>query len=319
MDALSDVLAAARLSAVAFLHAEFTAPWCIIAQVGEADCRPLGAVPPHIIAYHYVVDGSLRLELPGAPVLQLHAGDIVMLPRNDPHVLASAAHLRPQLVDNLIQPLGSSGLAELCYGGGGAATHLICGFLGCELPRSPLLETLPAVLHLPLYEDVAGVWVSQSFHLAAEEFAANRLGSTTVLNKLAELLFVEAVRRYLSELPAGQTGWLAGLRDPFVGRALALLHHHLALPWTTEGLAREVGLSRSAFAERFTRLVGQPPMHYLAHWRLQSAALRLRDGGQLLAQIAFDVGYESEAAFNRAFKREFGLPPATWRRQQAPH
>jgi AraC-like DNA-binding protein len=211
----------------------------------------------------------------------------------------------------------SPGLAQLHYGGGGVATHIICGFLGCAVADNPLLATLPAVLPLGVSDGLAGSWVEQSFRLAAAEFAADSIGSITLLNKLAELLFVEAVRRYLATLPREQTGWLAGLRDPFVGKSLALLHSRLAAPWTTEALSREVGLSRSAFAERFSKLIGQPPMAYLAHWRLQLAAARLRDGGASLAQIAYAIGYESEAAFNRAFKREFGLPPATWRKQHA--
>ncbi|MCY1282841.1 RCS-specific HTH-type transcriptional activator RclR [compost metagenome] len=316
MDALSDVLAAIRLSAVAFLHAEFTAPWCIVARVEPEDCRPYGGVPAHIIAYHYVVDGELLLQMADQAPQRLQAGEIVLLPRNDPHILGSAAKLQPVVVDQLIQPPTASNLAQLRYGGGGAATHLICGFLGCAQPNHPLLASLPAWLRLSVSDGVAGAWVGHSFHLAAQEFAANRAGSATVLNKLAELLFVEAVRRYLDSLPPGQSGWLAGLGDPLVGRALVLLHGRLAEHWTTEALAREVGLSRSAFAERFTRLVGLPPMHYLAHWRLQLAAARLRDGCSLMAQIAYDIGYESEAAFNRAFKREFGMPPATWRKQQ---
>lgn len=317
MDALSDVLAAVRLSAAAFLHAEFSAPWCIAAQVEANDCRPLGSVPAHIIAYHYVVAGQLYLELTGEPPLALKAGDMVLLPRNTAHRLTSALGLPPVLVDTLIQPAGSSGIARLQYGGGGAQTQVICGFLGCEGADNPLLATLPAAFRFRVGAGLAGAWIEQSFRLAAAEFAAERPGSATVLNKLAELLFIEAVRDYLTRLPAGQSGWLAGLRDPFVGKGLALLHGRLAEPWTTAALAREVGLSRSAFAERFSKLIGQPPMSYLAHWRLQLAAVRLRDGGASLGQIAYAIGYESEAAFNRAFKREFGLPPAAWRKQQA--
>ncbi|NQD96848.1 cupin domain-containing protein, partial [Pseudomonas sp. CrR25] len=220
MDALSDVLAAVRLCAVAFLHAEFTAPWCIAAQVGPEDCRPLGVVPAHIIAYHYVVDGQLYLELPGASPLALQAGDLVLLPRNDAHRLTSAQGLPPMLVDELIEVGAGPGLARLQYGGGGAATHVICGFLGCEVAGNPLLATLPALLRVQVSDGLAGAWVEQSFQLAAAEFAAGSLGSATVLNKLAELLFVEAVRHHLAGLPTEQTGWLAGLRDPYVGKGL---------------------------------------------------------------------------------------------------
>ena len=191
----------------------------------------------------------------------------------------------------------------------------MCGFLGCEAPHNPLVATLPPVLKLEVRDGTGGAWIESSFRHAAAEFAEGGVGSAAVLGKLAELLFVEAVRRYLASLPAGHTGWLAGLQDRAVGRALALLHSRVAHPWTTEELAREVGLSRSAFAERFTTLLGTPPMHYLANWRLQLAALRLRESPAATAQIAFDVGYDAEAAFCRAFKRAYGITPAAWRRQ----
>ena len=315
MDALSDVLAAIRLSGGVFLDAEFTAPWCIAAKVGPEDCRPLGPVPAHIIAYHYVAAGHLVLQRPGAAPLAVAAGEIVLLPRNDPHILASAPGLRPVVVDTLVQPAASSGLARLRYGGGGEATQIICGFLGCEVPDNPLVATLPAALRLAVRQGTAGVWMEQSFRLAAEEFAEHRDGSAAMLGKLAELLFVEAVQGYLATLPDDQTGWLAGLRDPIVGKALALLHTRVAEAWTTETLARQVGLSRSCFAERFTMLIGMPPMRYLTNWRMQLAAASLRKGGRSIAQIAYDVGYESDAAFNRAFKRAYGTTPSAWRKQ----
>jgi AraC-like DNA-binding protein len=315
MDALSDVLAAVRLSGSVFLDAEFTAPWCIAARIGSEDCRPYGAAPAHIIAYHYVVAGRLVVQLANAAPLEVAAGEIVLLPRNDPHILASAPGLRPVVVDALVQPDPASGMACLRYGGGGEPTQIICGFLGCEVPHNPLVASLPAVLRLALRQKTAGAWMEQSFRLGVEAFAARRagsgtLGSVTLLSKLAELLFTEAVRGYLATLPEDRTGWLAGLRDPVVGKALALLHTRVAEPWTTERLAREVALSRSSFAERFTALIGTPPMRYLANWRMQLAATSLRKGGRSLAQIAGDVGYESDAAFNRAFKRAYGTAPS---------
>jgi AraC-like DNA-binding protein len=192
---------------------------------------------------------------------------------------------------------------------------VVCGFLGSDTPFDPLVATLPKVLKFDLRATQSGAWIESSFQLAASEISAGRAGSVTVVSKLSELLFVEAVRRYVAELPAEQRGWLAGLRDPIVGRALQLLHTRHHEPWTAETLAREAGLSRSAFAERFTGLIGHPPMQYLTQWRMHVAACRLREGHGSVAQIAYDVGYESEAAFNRAFKRQFGAPPATWRRQ----
>lgn len=315
MDALSDVLAAVRLSGGVFLEAEFTAPWCIIARVGPEDCRPYGTLPAHIIAYHYVVAGRLVLQLAGSAPLPVTAGEIVLLPRNDPHTLASTPGLRPVIVDGLVQSADSPGPARLRYGGGGAQTHLICGFLGCEVAGNPLLASLPPALRLVLRQGLAGAWMEQSFRLAAEESTTDCGGSATMLAKLAELLFAEAVRSYLATLPDNQSGWLAGLRDPIVGKALALLHTRAGESWTTTALARQAGLSRSSFAEHFRTLIGMPPMRYLTAWRMQLAAAALRQGRRSIAQIACEIGYDSDAAFNRAFKRAYGQAPSTWRKQ----
>lgn len=319
MDALADVLAAVRLSGGVFLEAEFTAPWCIVARVGPEDCRPYGALPAHIIAYHYVASGDLVLQRADAAPLPVAAGEIVLLPRNDPHTLASAPGLRPVVVDALVQPPPSglgSGPARLCYGGGGAASRIVCGFLGCAVSDNPLLASLPPALRLAPRQGLAGSWMDHSFRLAAAESAADQGGSAApLLGRLAELLFVEAIRGYLATLAEDQTGWLAGLRDPIVGKALALLHGRVAEPWTTEALARQTGLSRSSFAERFRRLIGMPPMRYLAAWRMQLAAASLRQGRRSIAQIAGDVGYDSDAAFNRAFKRTYGQAPSAWRKR----
>ena len=315
MDALSDVFAAVRLSGGVFLDAEFTAPWCVVSQVGPEEFSPLGLMPEHLIAYHYVVDGRLFVNVENGAALEVCAGEIVLLPRNDGHVLGSSPKLVPAVIDDFVQAANEGGPATLRYGGGGETTRIVCGYLGCEAPHNPLLATLPPLLKLGMREGTGGEWIESSFRRAAAEFAQGGVGSAAVLGKLAELLFVEGVRCYLATLPEGHTGWLAGLRDRTVGRALGLLHARVAHPWTTEELARAVGLSRSAFAERFTALLGTPPMHYLAHWRLQLAAVKLRDGPGSTAQIAYEVGYESDAAFNRAFKRAFGTTPAAWRRR----
>lgn len=318
MDALSEVFAAVRLSGGVFLDAEFTAPWCVVSQVGPEDFSAQGGMPAHLIAYHYVVAGRLFVEVQGTPPLEVRAGEIVLLPRNDRHLLASTPGLPPVVIAGEVQAPDATAPAVLRHGGGGEGTRIVCGYLGCDAPHNPLIATLPSLLRLEMGSHATGAWIESSFRHAAEEFAQGGAGSAAVLGKLAELLFVEAVRRYLAALPAGQTGWLAGLQDRRIGRALALLHTRVAHPWTTGELAREVGLSRSAFAERFTALLGAPPMHYLAGWRLQLAALRLRDSAASTAQIAWDVGYESDAAFNRAFKRTFACTPAAWRRQGAP-
>jgi transcriptional regulator GlxA family with amidase domain len=177
-----------------------------------------------------------------------------------------------------------------------------------------VISTLPPLLKLSVEQGGAAEWIRSTFQFAAEEVSARRPGSGTVLAKISEVLFVEAVRRYAETLPDGQSGWLAGLREPFVARALALLHGDITRSWTVEDLGREVGLSRSALADRFIRLIGVPPMHYLASWRMQVATQKLRNTSASLAQVAEIVGYESEAAFSRAFKKTFGAAPATWRR-----
>lgn len=314
MDALSDVISAVRLSGGVFLDAEFTAPWSIVSQLSAEEMRALGAHPAQVIAYHYVVAGKLFVQIDDGAAVEVGPGEIVLLPRNDAHILSSQPGLRPVVADDLAPMLADMSPVVLRYGGGGETTHIVCGFLGCDVPRNPLLTTLPPLLKLEMQTE--GDWIPRSFNHAAEEFARGGIGSAAVLGKLAELLFVEAIRKYLATLPAGQTGWLAGLQDRMVGRALALLHARVAEPWTTEALAREVGLSRSAFADRFTSLVGMPPMHYLANWRLQLAALRLRDSADPTMCIADNVGYASDAAFIRAFKRNFGCTPAAWRRGQ---
>ena len=177
-----------------------------------------------------------------------------------------------------------------------------------------MISTLPPLLKLNVEQGGAAEWIRSTFQYAAEEVSAGRPGSETVLTKLSELLFVESVRRYAEALPDGQTGWLAGLREPYVARALALLHRDITRRWTVDDLGREVGLSRSALADRFIRLIGVPPMHYLTSWRMQVATQKLRNTSASLAQVAEIVGYDSEAAFSRAFKKAFGAAPATWRR-----
>jgi AraC-like DNA-binding protein len=315
MDALSDLLRVVRLSAGIFLDAEFSAPWCIASQVGPEDCRLVLAQPARIMGLHYVVDGRLLLQAGDEPPVEVRGGTIVLLPRNDAHVLASAPGLKPVHSHPLIQIDPNGGLARIRYGGGGERTRIVCGFVGTDSPCHPLIDALPSTLVLDLNGKPACEWISSSFRYAAEELALARAGSGTVLAKLSELMFVEAVRCYLEALPADRRGWLAGLRDPAVGRALALLHTQLARDWTAEELAREVFLSRSAFAERFTSLIGEPPIGYLTRWRMQVASQRLRESHRSVAEIAADVGYESDIAFARAFKREFSLSPAQWRKE----
>lgn len=315
MDALSDVLRLVGLTGGVFIDAEFTAPWSVSGKVAPEFCRPYVASPPeYVIGFHYVVEGAFVLTLGNDSSRRIGAGELVMLPRNDLHVFASAGGLAAIGAGALMQKPGASGVPRIIHGGGGARTRMVCGFLGGNVQLHPLLINLPPVMTLELATLPSGDWMERTFAHAAQTMADGDAGAATVMTKMSELLFVEAVRRYLAALPPEQTGWLAGLRDPAIGRALSIMHARLNESWTADALAREVNLSRSTFADHFTTLIGVPPMRYLLNWRMQVARQKLREANRTIAQIAFEVGYESEAAFTRAFRREFGLPPAAWRK-----
>jgi len=256
----------------------------------------------------------MQLSVDGGDAIPVRAGELVLLPHNDAHTFGSELGGVPISARDVMQPAPSGDLMRIVHGGDGETTQVLCGFLGSDNSFGPLLSSLPSVLKLDLRATPSGSWIESSFRFAISQIAAGRVGSTTVIAKLSELLFVEAVSHYITGLPADRQGWLAGLRDPNIGRALSLLHASPAKAWSAEALAAEVGMSRSGFAERFTSLVGQPPMQYLALWRMQLAGQRLRESRDTIAKVGFSVGYESEAAFSRAFKREFGDSPAAWRR-----
>lgn len=318
MDTLSDALRVLRLTGAVFLDAEFTAPWCVLSEGRRPVTDPL---PPggNVIFFHLLVEGRCRARLLGErTAVELGPGDIVILPRDDDHLLGSDLEIPPVPADSLVLPSSGGGLMRMVHGGGGAKTRFACGFLVCDERFSrPLLDALPRILRVPVGEGPPVAWVRSLMQAGNAETAAGRPGGATVLAKLSELLFVEAMRRYIESLPDDATGWLAGLGDRFVGRALASIHEDPGHDWTVDVLARHAGLSRSAFAQRFRDLVGEAPMHYLARWRLTIAAQRLRGESSSIARIAGDLGYESEAAFNRAFKRTLGTTPAAWRRAAA--
>jgi AraC family transcriptional regulator, alkane utilization regulator len=316
MDALSDALRVLQLTGAVFLDAEFTAPWCVVSDPGRSE-SPLLAGGPNIVFFHVLTEGRCRAKLSeGGQTVELAAGDLIMLPRGSRHLLGSDLHLAPTLADTLVQPPGAANdFLRIEHGGGGEKTRFVCGFLKYdERLCGPMVDALPRLLRVPLGDGPATVWLTSLLQAGARETAAPRAGGETVRAKLSELLFVEALRRYIEMLPEQETGWLAGLRDRFVGRALALMHERPERDWTVEELATSVGLSRSSLAQRFTDFLGQPPMQYLTRWRLTVAAQRLRNEHASLARIASDSGYESEAAFNRAFKRALGTTPAAWRR-----
>lgn len=312
-DTLAEVLRSVRLTGGLFLDVHLTAPWCLMSRITAEDCRPYLASPGQIVAYHVVIDGRLLLTLDGRAPLEIRSGEIVLFPRNDGHILASAAGLPPVSADDLIQPSVGGGLNRITHGGGGTPTHLVCGFLGSEEVYNPLIAALPSVLKLDIRESASRDWLEASVRFAANELVEGRFASSSVMARLAELLFVDAVRRYASAPDGQDIGWLAGLRDPQIGRALALIHADIAAPWAVADLAKEAALSRSAFTDRFTTLVGVSPIRYLSAWRLQAARLQLRESNRTVAQIAHAVGYESEEAFSRAFKRAFGSSPTQCR------
>jgi AraC-like DNA-binding protein len=318
MDALSDLLQAVKLNGALFLEGRFTAPWCVESHSGH-ESSGLFAGLDHIVFFHVITEGrcSVRLAAGGAPI-DLAAGDLILLAQDDSHVLGSDLQLAPIDADTLVRPAPPGGMLTMSHDGGGEETRLMCGFLSCDKQLSrPLLDALPRLVRVPLGDDPGAAWLLSLLRRGAEENGAPGPGSGTLLAKLAELLFVEAMRRYIEALPDQQVGWLAGLRDRYIGRALTLMHERPAHDWTVDELAERVGLSRSALAQRFADLLGQPPMQYLTRWRLGLAAAALRASDRAIALVAEEFGYESESAFNRAFKREFGMPPAAWRRQHA--
>ena len=316
MDALSDVLRVVGLTGGVFMDARFTAPWCVSGNIGPDSCKPFMSPPGYVIGFHHIIKGSCVVALDGEAPCTLTAGDIVLVTRNVVHRLGSGLDVEAVPSERLVSPPDGTGLARINHGGGGAECLMICGFLGGHEQLQPLTETLPSLMTMSVRDMPGGDWISQSFQYGARQLTDGDPGAATIMAKISELLFVEAVRRYLVTMPPERTGLLAGLRDPAIGKALSLLHTQIARAWTADDLAGAANLSRSAFAERFTLLIGQPPIKYLTNWRMQVAAQKLREGRLSIGQIAFDVGYDSEASFTRAFKRELGSPPAVWRRRR---
>jgi AraC-like DNA-binding protein len=318
MDALSDVLKSVRLEGAFYINAEFTAPWCIRGKCGQASVQQRLAGADHVVYFHFIAEGGCKVRLAdGTQVLDVAAGDLVLFPQDDRHLMGSDLQLAPLETENLGYTPDAAGgdLIQMRHGGGGAATRFVCGYLACN--RSvcrPLLDALPRVLRIPVGDAQASALLRELLRAGVSESSASRPGAASMLAKLSELMFVEALRRYVENLPPQGKGWLAGVRDAQIGRALALLHGDPGRAWTVEELAREVALSRSALAERFAALVGESPIQYLIRWRLALAAQMLRAGREVIARIAERSGYESETAFSRAFRREFGVGPAAWRK-----
>ncbi len=327
-DVLSDMLRTVRLHGAVFYYIRGAEPWVAEAP---ASCELIPAIMPgteHVIEFHGLAEGACWAATAGERPVRLEAGDVILFPQGDAHVMSSAPGMRAEKVDTALYftprppqlpfALGVSeqGMTTVQLDGGGKThTTLVCGFLACDAkPFNPLLASLPRILHMPGAAAGAGSWISLFLKSAVDESNRRRPGGEAVLERMSEMMFLDVLRRYLDGLPEEQTGWLAGMRDPGVGRALALLHEKPGEPWTLERLGDQAGLSRTVLHERFVHFIGQPPMQYLTRWRMQVAAGRLRDTDDKVLEIALDVGYESEAAFSRAFRREVGESPGAWRR-----
>ena len=311
VDPLSDVLRAVRLDGAYFYLVEAAAPWSVSAVAARELIPRVMPEAEHLIAYHILTSGSCWGGVAGESQVLLQPGDVIVFPHGDPHFMSSAEGRRVDTAEHGSSP---ERYPETVYLGPRTSrdTSFVCGFLGCDVrPYNPLLASLPRRMHVP---GIAGGWLAEFPRQVVAESRTGRAGSETMLTRMAELMFVEVVRRHLEQLPPQRTGWLAGLRDPVVGPALSRLHESPARAWTLPDLARAVASSRTVLVERFTHLVGMPPMQYLTLWRLQLAAERLTRGSAKVAAIGADVGYESEAAFSRAFKRTTGQSPAAWRR-----
>lgn len=321
-DLLSNVLKTVRLTGAVFFTVDASSPWYAEVPDGRRLAPALLPSAQQVISYHAVTSGSCWGALPGGAAVELSAGDVLLLPQGDRYCMSTGNPLVGRADDEseigFLRQMANGELphAVSAGGGGGSRATIVCGFLGCDLlPYNPLLGSLPRLMRSPAAADPARDPLTGLLGLALEETRRHEPGRDCVLMRLAELLFVQLLRRHFGTLSPDQTGWLAGLRDPVVGRVLSLLHERPAHGWTLEELVQNVGLSRSALSERFAKLIGCAPMQYLGAWRMQIAAGLLADGNAKVATVASQVGYDSEAAFSRAFKKATGMAPALWRTQ----
>jgi AraC-like DNA-binding protein len=316
MDVLSEVLKVVKLQGALFFNGEFSSPWSFCSPPSHTVASYVAPAARHVIIYHLLTEGRASARLANGERIILEAGDIVIFPHGDAHFIENGPPTKSVDIQNELNRIFAKGLKLSRLGGGGEVTRFVCGFMACEPRLSQVfLSGLPPLFKVSIRNDASGRWLENSIRFSVNEADASRAGGEAVLAKLSEVLFVETLRTYIAHLPAEQTGWLAGARDPEVGKTLALMHRNPAHPWTIASLAKEAGVSRSVLAERFRHYLNQPPMAYLTGWRLQLGAQMLGSTNYSVAQIASEVGYESEAAFNRAFKRQFTVPPARFRSQ----
>ena len=333
MDVLSDVLRVVRLSGAVFFTADFSAPWAVESPIPEMLASAVMPEAECVVLFHILVEGECEVVCRRHSVTTMETGDVIVFPRGDQHTMRSHGAATPTPITSIFSPGRYDEPPQLSYGGGGRTSRFVCGYLNCDQRFSPLVEALPTMLLVRSRDDYSsidavdasgsrptvvpqgsGTWLGTTLKFTINEARTARPGNAAMLGRLTELMFVEILREYMHRLPANHGGWLAGLNDAHVGKALRLLHANPMRNWTVDELARESAISRSALAERFTELVGDAPIRYLANWRMQLAKQMLREGAHSVQEVATRVGYESEAAFNRAFKRATGSPPATWRR-----
>jgi len=318
MDALSEVLKAVKLDSAFFFNAEFSAPWCFQSPDSCRLAPYINQSSGHVIVYHLLIEGRAYGRL-GDERLEILPGDVLIFPHGDSHTVESGNCRNAVSGEGELQRIFSQGLKLSRAGGGGEVARFVCGYMVCERSLSQVfLAGLPAMFKVNTRQGDSGRWLENSIRYSLADPQASVAGAEAVLARLCETLFIETLRRYMTLLPIGHTGWLAGARDAEVGKVLALMHHQPAASWTIASLAHEVGISRAVLAERFRRYLGEPPLAYLTRWRLQLGAQMLSSTSQSIAQIAAKVGYDSEPAFNRAFKRTFGNPPARYRNETRP-
>lgn len=315
MDALSEALNSIRMTGAIFYRAECTSPWGFAIPPLRDYAHLLAPGTERVVSYHLMTEGDAVARFGDGQEVPMTAGDVLIVPHGDPHVISNGRAPRIVDADGTLDRYLAGDLSTLQIGGGGEATRFVCGFFGCERHADRLfLSGLPMAIRISLRDDVAGQWLEHSIRHLVTEAGGARPGRFVLLSKMAEALFIEALRRYMEQLPAEQIGWLAAARDEIVGATIAAIHRAPGRPWTLDSLAEEAATSRSVLTDRFSRFLGDSPLAYLAMWRMQLAARRLQTSRHTVLQVALEVGYESEAAFIRAFKREFGLPPARYRK-----
>jgi AraC-like DNA-binding protein len=312
-DVLAEMLRAVRLTGSVFLDACFSAPFGVVSPKRYDERTPMAHLR-HISIFHLIAAGTCTVEIATGERKTVSAGDVLLLPFADAHKIWNGEFTEMVLAEDVVRQGPVSGMWVVNHGGGGPQTRMVCGFIeSSEFLFAPVFRTLPPLLveHTGEHKVSAVITATVREILALADTAAP--GTELMLGRLMELLFVEVLRGYAARLPASATGWFAALKDPLVGRALQFVHADPARRWTVDDLAHEAGTSRTVLAERFGAVMGHTPMEYVTSWRMQLAADRMRNGNENFASIGAAVGYESEAAFHRAFKRVTGVTPGRWR------